>query len=112
MATVVPTIEQLGVGVQRITWASMGSGDDGAWMSGLAKYPNKTVEVSGAAVTAVDIQGKDAGGTARVLNDSRGEGNALTFSAADIREVLENTDSIRPLVTTGTTVTVRLTVGG
>lgn len=112
MATIVPTIETLGVGVQRITWPAMGTGDDGAWMSGLAKYPNKTVEVYGTTVTAVDIQGKDGSATPRLLNDSRGEGNALTFAAADTREVLENVDTIRPLVTTGTAVTVRLTVSG
>ena len=31
-----------------------------------------------------------------VINDSRGEGNALTFSAADGRIALENANVIRP----------------
>lgn len=111
MATIAPTIETLGIGKLRVTWAAMGTGDDGAPFSGATKYPDKSVGVEGT-ITSVDIEGRTKPSESwRVLNDSRGEGNALNFTLADIRQVLENVNEIRPKVTTGTDVKVVLTLG-
>jgi hypothetical protein len=69
--------------------------------------PDKCVEVSGtfSGATLV-IEGHNSstatGGTYQTLNDSRGEGNALSFTAANIVQILENTRFIRPRLTTAT----------
>jgi hypothetical protein len=108
MATVQPTVRAMQVGVMEIVWDGLNTGDDGEWVAGLSRYPIKTVDVSGTTVTDVSLQGRDQSQVARTLNDSRGQGNSLQFAAPGFREVLENADAIRPLVTTGAAVRVRL----
>lgn len=69
--------------------------------------PDKCVEISGTFSGAtIVIEGHNAstatGGTYITLNDSRGEGNALSFTAANIVTIMENPRFIRPRLTAAT----------
>jgi hypothetical protein len=103
MATVAATHVWVARGVLKTTWAGLGDGDVGDGLSA-PHLPDKTIQVigtfgSGGSVTA---QGSnDSGTTYHDLNDSRGEGNAATFTAADIRMLVENPELVRPNVTAG-----------
>ena len=110
MATILPTLEDVGGGTQRITWASLDGGDDGAWVNvANAKELTVTVEVeTGGSLTTFAFQGTNSavGANARTLEDE--DGTALTV--AGVFEVKERVASIRPLVTTGVDVTTRVLV--
>lgn len=100
-------------GVVKVVWSGLLNGDTGDFQ-GLMGYPDKAVSVKGTfgAAGSVSIQGtNDAGTTADIINDSRGEANPLTFTAQDMRQVLENPEGVRPIVTAGdgtTSLTVTL----
>lgn len=69
-----------------------------------SRLSDKTVQVLGVfgAAGSLNIEGSNDGGTTwAILNDSRGEGNPLTFTGADIRNINENPDLIRANVTAG-----------
>lgn len=79
------------------------NGDQSSSHSG-SRLSDKSVQVLGTfgAGGSVNVEGSNDGGTTwAVLNDSRGEGNALTFTAADVRVINENPDLIRLNVTAG-----------
>jgi len=86
----------------RATW-TLTNGDDGVPLDA-PSYPDKTLTVRGtfgAGGTCI-LEGADAASTTySTLNDSRGEGNALSFTAQDTRVVNENPGKIRPRVTAG-----------
>lgn len=69
-----------------------------------SRLSDKTVQVLGTfgAAGSVNIEGSNDGGTTwNILNDTRGEGNPLTFTATDMRSINENPDLIRANVTAG-----------
>lgn len=102
MATVPGSFTMPAFGVVRAIW-TLANGDDGTPLDAIG-WPDKTVSVRGTfgAAGSVTIEGGDAvSPTYSALNDSRGEGNALTFTAADTRTILENPGKIRPRVTAG-----------
>lgn len=115
MATVVPVLLDHGYkGTADIyEWASMNNGDTIGWLV-LPIKVDRAVHVYGAFGGTVTIEGTLESGTpanAVILNDSRGEGNPLTFTANDIRTVLEPVLQIRPNPGVGVTATtVRLLV--
>lgn len=89
--------------VVKITWTGLVSGDQGA-AELLSGFDNVSVQVLGTfgAGGSVNIEGSnDSGTTYAILNDTRGEGNALTLTAADVRRVNERPQQIRPNVTAG-----------
>jgi hypothetical protein len=93
----------LSKGVYQVTWSGLLNGDVGDDVN-LSQFPDKSVQIKGTpgAGGTLVIEGSNDGGTTRAqLNDSRGETNALSFTAVDIRTVLENTQVIRPNVTGG-----------
>lgn len=103
MATQNPLATYPGKGVVNVTWSSLANGDDGR-AEDLTRFPDKTVQVKGTfgAGGTIILEGSNDGGTTyHTLNDSRGEGNALSFTAADMRIILENASLIRPRVTAG-----------
>lgn len=113
MATITPTRISHGhdVAAELYEWASMSNGDTIAWLT-LPIKADKVVHVYGTFGGSVAIEGSLETGTpanAVTLNDSRGEGNPLTFTANDIRTVLEPVLQIRPNPGAGVTnTTVRL----
>jgi len=112
MATVSGTGVWLARGVYKHTWVLSGVSSVGRPAT-LASLPDKVVSVRGtfgAAGVSLSILGSNASGpatgalatsTAFVLNDSRGEGNALAFTAVDGRQVNENPNLIFPKITLG-----------
>jgi hypothetical protein len=91
-------------GVLETTWSGLGitaGATSGAALDAPA-LPDKTVQVKGTfAGGTVVIEGSNDGGTTyHTLNDSRGEGNALSLTTADTRTILENPGLIRPRLTT------------
>lgn len=94
----------LSKGVYQVTWSGLLNTDVGDDVN-LSMFPDKSVQVKGTfgAGGTVVIEGSNDGGTTRAtLNDSRGETTgALSFTGADVRTVLENTQLIRPNVTGG-----------
>ena len=101
--------------VYRVTWSGLLNGDTGT-PEAPARFDRITAQVKGTfgAGGSVNIEGSMDGGTTwAVLNDTRGESNALTFTAADIRRANESPLLIRPNVTAGdgtTTLVVILTL--
>lgn len=112
MATVSGTGVWLSRGVYKHTWVLSGVSSVGRPAT-LASLPDKIVHVRGtfgAAGVSLSMFGSNATGPATgalatssafALNDSRGEGNALAFTAADGRQINENPNLIFPKITTG-----------
>jgi len=94
-----------GGGVRRVVWTNLHNGDNGQWyvLTG-AKYPDKSVHVYGTFGTGgtLVIEGSnqvDTFDNYSTLTDSFG--NSLTFAAAGLRQINQNTFAIRPRVTSG-----------
>jgi hypothetical protein len=94
-----------GGGVRLVQWSNLRNGDDGQWyvLTG-AKYPDKSVQVYGTFGTGgtLVIEGSnqvDTFDNYSTLTDSFG--NSLTFAAAGLRQINQNTFAIRPRVTGG-----------
>lgn len=103
MATRVALTENIQRQVYRLTWSGLLNGDVGSAEGG-ARFDSATVQVKGTFGVggSVNVEGSNDGGTTwHILNDSRGEGNALTFTAADTRKVLERPQLYRVNVTAG-----------
>lgn len=105
-------------GVYRHTWTLTGTVTNGR-PACMPTLPDKTVHVrgtfGGTGTVSLTMFGSNVGpsgaaaalatSSAFALNDSRGEGNALTFTAVDGRQVNENPNLIFPKLTvvSGTT---------
>lgn len=103
MATRSHTGVWIGKGVYQATWTGLLNTDVGDGIS-LAVFDSYNVQVKGtvgAGGTVVIEGSNDAGSTYAGLNDTRGESNALSFTAADIRAGLERPALLRPNVTAG-----------
>lgn len=107
MATRIPTITAPGPRLIRAVWTGLLNGDVGQALDAPG-YPDKTVCMYGTfgvgGTIVVQGRGIAAGVTDSdytTLNDTRGEGNALTFTASDVRTINENPDLVRPSVTAG-----------
>lgn len=85
----------------RTKWLAMANGDTGAPIAN-CDYQDRTVQVTGTfgAAGSVTIQGSnDDGVTWATLTDPLG--NALTFTAAGMKQITELPYAIRPAVTAG-----------
>lgn len=90
-------------GVLKVVWSGLLNGDQGS-SEDLSDYPDQSVQITGTFGVggSVNIEGSNDGSTFAILNDSRGEGNALTLTAADLRQILEGVvGRVRPNVTAG-----------
>lgn len=97
-------------------WTGLDSDDSGDPVQ-VPHGADITVQVYGTfgAGGSLSIQGaaEIVSPTYAILNDSRGEGNAMTFTAADIRQLQEAPVLLRPIVTAGdgtTSLTCLITV--
>ena len=93
-------------GAYRVTWSGLGvasSADSGAGVIVPGRYDSIQIQVLGTfAGATITIEGSNDGGTTwATLNDSRGEGNAMTFTAADLRKLNETPNQIRPTISAG-----------
>ena len=87
--------------VKRVKWLLMANGDSGASIK-FGAWQDRTVQITGTFGTggSVTIQGSNEGGTTwATLTDPLG--NALTFTAAGMKQITELTYEIRPTVTAG-----------
>ena len=103
MATTQATGTWTGKRTHKWTCAAIPNGNQSSLHSG-SRLSDKTVQVFGTFGVggSINIEGSNDGGTTwHILNDSRGEGNPLTLTAADTRAINENPDLIRANVTAG-----------
>lgn len=107
MAVVNPSSKWIAKGVLETTWTALLNVDTGAALDA-GTLPDKTITVRGTFGVggSVSLKGSDSADATAVtgwdiLNDSRGEGNSLTFTARDTRVVLENPARLAPHVTAG-----------
>lgn len=87
--------------ILRVKWLAIPNGDQGRAVS-LSMYQDRTVQVTGTFGSggSVTIQGSNDGGTTwATLTDPLG--NALTFTAAGMKQITELPYEIRPSVTAG-----------
>lgn len=98
---------------QTYEWAALANGDTGNWLKA-GDLVDLAVQVKGTFGTGgtVVLQGSlDGGVTAATLTDP--QGNALSFTAAGLKAVLENAPYLRPSVTAGDGSTaITVIVGG
>lgn len=99
-------ISDIGKGAYKVVWSGVGatsSDDAGAACLIPSGYATVTIQVLGTfANSTLTIQGSnDSGTTYATLNDNRGEGNAMTFTSADLRQLNEIPQQIRPLLSSG-----------
>ena len=82
------------------TWSAIPNGNQGLAQSA-AQYNDKCIQVGGTfgAAGSVQLEGSNDGTTWFILHDPSSA--ALTFTAAGLKEVLENPLYIRPNVTAG-----------
>ena len=112
MATIAATRNEALPNYHLVTWETLTQTDtDGAGVR-LMGNGDRTVQVLGTFDSAtIAIQGSVDGSNWVTLQDL--EGNALTFTAAGIKGILESPPFIRPLLSGGTTsdIDVLLSVG-
>lgn len=92
------------INFKRAAWLTMANGDTGTPLlpEHSADYQDRTVQVTGTFGTggSVTIQGSNDGGTTwATLTDPLG--NALTFTAAGMKQITEMAEQMRPNVTAG-----------
>ena len=92
-----------GADVSVIRWAGLLQGDDGGWIT-VPAHTDIVFHAFGTpgANPGISLDGSNEVVTptsAIILNDSRGSGNAVTLTAAGIRQVLEAPVQVRPRVT-------------
>ena len=104
MATVQGTGKWIHKSVHKETWTPLLNGDSGSAYSA-ASLSDKSVQVFGtfgAGGTLIIEGSNDSGTTWATINDTRGETTgALSFTGADLRQILENCEMVRPRVTAG-----------
>lgn len=97
MATVRPTVTYPNDDSVRVTWAAFNSGDTIVAYDGASEYADRSVEVSGTFNSGtVVLQGSNSGSGYYTLRDTAS--TALSFTTADLREVLEYVYSLKPSV--------------
>lgn len=104
------TVENVLGGVKIVTW-TLSDGQDGTpFVSPV--FADKAAHIYGTFGSGgtIKIQGSNdtLGSDYEVLNDPNG--NPMTFTSAGIRQVLENTYFVRPIVTGGSGVTVTVKI--
>ena len=103
-------ISALSKGCYKVAWCGLGTesgaaccASNGSAVIIPAGFNSVTIQVLGTfAGATIAIEGSNDGGTTYAqLNDTRGEGNALTFTSADLRQLAEIPQQIRPALTAG-----------
>ena len=109
MATITPTFAKTrgptgGIDAMAVTWTPMATGDVGANF-GRPDYADRTIQFTGTfgGATAV-LEGSNDGVNFFTLNDP--VGNALSFTAAALKQIAEATAFVRPHITGGGGVTI------
>lgn len=93
-------------GVLLVHWSGLLNGDDGDWIT-VPEHSDIAVQVFGTlgAGGSLSFQGTNeivaTPLNPAILNDTRGEGNPMTFTTADLRQCLEAAYRVRPIVTAG-----------
>lgn len=100
MTTINATVNRTNQRAALITWASLGNGDDGGgWAPG--EQVNCSVQIVGTMGSggSINIEGSNDGTNWEILTDW--QGNALTFTAEGLSQIMETPQFIRPNVTAG-----------
>lgn len=96
-------------GVRTVSWSGI-VGADNCTPYEFSAYPDKSVQVLGPTfVSNVVIQGSNDGTNWATLTDNLG--NPLTFGAAGLKYITENTRYIRPSVAAGASVNTVIITG-
>lgn len=113
MASVSPVITKLARGVFSCFWEAVTENDTVVLADTLSELnggpsrPDKSVQVTGT-FTTQDIEGSNDGTNFVTLTDA--QGSDLQFSAAGIRQILENPRYIRPKTPVGASSDVDITI--
>lgn len=95
-----------GAGV-KVTWSNLTENDTATAWDGGFMYPDKSIQIEGIHGTTV-IQGSNDETNYVTLNDIFD--TALSFTADSLRQIAENPRLIRPSVSSGTGVSVNITI--
>lgn len=98
-------------GVKCFTW-TITENDTPVAITGLADYPDKTIQVSGTfGGTSIDIQGACRVTSPAYISLTDPQGNALNaITTARIEAIEENVDAIKPVRTGGASTSVVITL--
>lgn len=104
MATITPVIDAVGTRLLHVSWGPMEDGDIGEWAA-IANLSDKTVHIEGT-ITAFALEGTNApdGTLVRTVTDVA----SVPVTAVGLYAVRESPLLIRPNLTTGAGVTVRI----
>ena len=112
MSTVAYTVENLIGGVKIVTWSPLTSSNVDGTPFVCPMFSDKSVQVYGTFGGAtVTVQGSNDSSSPTYATLADPQGNALTVTLAKIEQVLENTYSVRPLLSGGdgtTSITVKM----
>lgn len=107
MATITAALTRISAGLYKQSW-TLGNADSGNPMRA-ANLPRKSVQVNGTFGGAtVVVEGSADGTTYNALHDD--QGNALSFTAAGIENIAENTEYIRVTSSGGAGASVVVTI--
>ena len=112
MAVIAPTIVPIGNrdgSIVRVTWATVTEADT-CGPAALPEFADKSIQVFGSfGGTSVALHGSNDGGTTfAALNIPAG--TAIAITTASIKQVLENTEQIKPVLTGGTSTSISVVV--
>lgn len=113
MANINPVVNKAVQGANSVVtaiWSSMTTGDIGVQVA-LTDWYDRSIQISGTFGGAtVTIQGSNDGVNWNTLRDPASV--VLTFTAADIKQLLEMALYVRPIVTGGAGVSVNIAMAG
>lgn len=102
MATIAAVTTFIQKGVVQISWEGFAASADVGTAQSIAGFPDKSVQITGTFTGSptIVIEGSNDGTNFSTLVDP--QGNALSFTAAALEQVLEVVRFIRPRLTAGT----------
>ena len=113
MANIIPVVNRTIQGANSIvsaSWGPMSTGDTGIQVA-LTDFADRAIQISGTFGGAtVTIQGSNDGTNWNTMRDPASV--AMTFTAADIKQMLEMALYVRPIVTGGAGVSITVVMAG
>jgi hypothetical protein len=99
MAVKNPTVTRLNVDAVRVQWTGIQQGDTCDPYEGLSEFGDRSVQFSGTFAATIALAGSNDGANFETLTDPLGV--SISSTSADLKQIMEFTHSIKPVLTGG-----------
>ena len=109
MTTINPTVTFPSSDSVKVVWATVTENDTAASYSGLSEYSDRTVQFTGTeGSSTMTFRGSNDETNFEILNDPLG--TAISLSSNGLRQILEYTESVKPVFAGGSSQSVTVTL--